>query len=814
MNIKYSLFIIFICVLASCSTTSGLKEDEVLYTGIKSTSVEDKKGTSAESVALTEVEAALAYEPNNSFMGSSSMRTPLPIGLWIYNGLVDKQKTGFSKWLFNTFGSKPITLNMVNPRTRVQVAENLLQNYGYFRGSVNYEIVPQRNPKKAKIKYDIKLGQPYLFDSIKCDFPYLQDSILNANQTASYLKPDAQFSVADLQAEKDRMTSVLRNNGFYYYRPDYIHFYADSVNTPQRVKLLIVQDPDIPAHAQRQWYIGDIEINIRRQLTAANDRNYPISSVNRRDSSNVYSRPDSLSNRSLFSTSANSAQRRIFSAYTDSMVLRHLKYRWMGEKKPISGRVLLRNFRFRHKQLFSQEKVNESLMNMTNMKIFRNIQYTYTPRDTTGVNDTLDVRVDATMDKLVDAELDFNITQKSNSQVGPNASLTLSKRNAFGHGETFSIKLKGSYEWQTKSTQRIKGQDQINSYEAGLETSVAYPWLVFPGVNSRRFKYATSTAFKFDINHLNRSGYYRLLSFNTSVDYNFSTSKWWSHRVSPISLTYNKLENTTARFDSIAADNKALLVGLQNHFVPAMQYTAVYNNSWYSRIKNSTMLELSVKQAGNITSGIMSLAGKKWDEKEKKLFGCPYSQFLKLSVDLRNKFPLSDKSLIATRVFTGVLWCYGNSEFAPYSELFYVGGANDIRAFAAHSIGPGRYYDYEGRGTYLDQAGDLKLEANVEYRFPLVSQLYGALFVDAGNVWLLRKNESHPNGELGNSSFFDSMALGTGFGFRYDLDFLVLRFDVGIGLHAPYDTGKKGYYNIPKFWRDGVGLHFAVGYPF
>ena len=812
MNYIYYILILFICVFTSCSTTSGLKEDETLYTGIKSTTIEDKQGTSAENIALTEVEAALAYEPNNSFMGSSSMRMPLPIGLWIYNGLVDKQKTGFSKWIFNTFGSKPITLNMVNPRTRVQVAENLLQNYGYFRGSVDYQIVPQRNPKKAKIAYDIKLGKPYLFDSIKCAFPYLQDSLLTATESQSYVKQDAQFSVVDLQAEKERINSVFRNNGFYFYRPDYINFFADSINTPQRVKLLIAQDPDIPAYAQRQWYIGDIEVNIRRQMNV-DSRRYTSLNSQRNDSVRGGLRSDSLSYRRPMSPSMSTAQRQM-SAYTDSLVLRHLKYRWMGEKKPISGRILFRNFRFYHKQLFSQEKVNESLMNMTNMKIFRNIQYTYTPRDTTGVNDTLDVRVDATMDKLVDAELDFNITQKSNSQVGPNAALTLSKRNAFGHGETFSIKLKGSYEWQTKSTQRIKGQDHIDSYEAGLETSIVYPWLVFPGVNSKRFKYATSTAFKFDINHLNRSGYYRLLSFNAAVDYNFSTSKWWSHRVSPISLTYNKLENTTEKFDSIAADNKALLISLQNHFVPAMHYTAVYNNSWFSRIKNSTVLELSVKQAGNITSGIMALSGKKWDEKEKKLFNCPYSQFLKMSVDLRNKFPLNEKSLIATRLFAGALWCYGNSEFAPYSELFYVGGANDIRAFAAHSIGPGRYYDYEGRGTYLDQAGDLKLEANIEYRFPLVSQLYGALFVDAGNVWLLRKSDSHPNGEIGNSSFLNSMALGTGFGFRYDLEFLILRFDVGIGIHAPYDTGKKGYYNIPKFWRDGVGLHFAVGYPF
>jgi outer membrane protein assembly factor BamA len=204
---------------------------------------------------------------------------------------------------------------------------------------------------------------------------------------------------------------------------------------------------------------------------------------------------------------------------------------------------------------------------------------------------------------------------------------------------------------------------------------------------------------------------------------------------------------------------------------------------------------------------------KKFDEKGKKMFSSPYSQFLKLTFDLRNKYKLTDKSLLATRLYAGVLWSYGNSSFAPYSELFYVGGANDIRAFAARAIGPGRYYDYQGRGTYLDQAGDLKLEANIEYRFNLVSNLHGALFLDAGNVWLLKQDSGHPAGDFKSGSLLKSIALGTGFGFRYDLEFLVLRLDLGIGLHAPYDTGKSSYYNMPKFW-DSLGFHFAVGYPF
>ena len=500
--------------------------------------------------------------------------------------------------------------------------------------------------------------------------------------------------------------------------------------------------------------------------------------------------------------------------FSDSTDLRGLKIAWTGDKNPISPRVIFRNFRFWRRQEFSQSKLEETLANLSNMQVFSRLQFTCTPRDTTSTCDTLDVRLDVTMDQSIEAEFDFNITQKSNSQIGPNATILLSKRNAFGHGETFALKLKGSYEWLTKGAQMMAGQDQINSYEAGAGVSITYPWLAFPGLSKKRFRYPTSTSFKFDFDHLNRSGYYRLLSFNAEATYAFQTSKSFTHRVTPLSLTYDRLEHTTAKFDSIAIQNRALLVSLEDQFIPAMQYVLTYNNNWDTHRRFNTWMELSFKESSNLIAGVSTLMGwRKFNDKERKMFSTPYSQFLKLSLDLRNKYKLTDKSLLATRLYAGAMWSYGNSSYAPYSEMFYVGGANDIRAFAARAIGPGSYHDPKGHSTYLDQSGDLKLEANIEYRFHLVSNLHGALFLDAGNVWILSEDYWHVGGKLWDGGFFKKIALGTGFGFRYDLEFLVLRFDLGIGIHAPYDTGKTSYYNMPKFW-DSLGFHFAVGYPF
>ncbi|MBR1520347.1 MAG: BamA/TamA family outer membrane protein [Bacteroidaceae bacterium] len=776
---KRLLYILTVIALAACSTTSNLPEGEVLYTGIEKMKVDGKKGTTAEENALLEVEAALAYKPNGSLLGSSSKRSPLQIGLWIYNAYVDKPQTGFNKWIFNSFAGTPVTISQVSPETRTKVSTNILQNYGYFRGKVDYRLLTQKDPKKQRIAYDIHLGEPYLFDSIRYAFRGIQDSIIRATDKEAYIHRGTQFSTLDLTSEKDRIVNAFRNNGFYYYRPDYISYFADSTNTPYKVKLLVAPDMDMPANANRQYYFGNVNVYIRE------NRN-----------------------------SAAGAQRRkagLSAVYDDSVQRRRLKIAYQGERIPIAPRVMMKNFKFRPTQMFNQSAVNQTLTNLHSMDIFSGVKFSFVPRDTTGLNDTIDTRLDLTMDQLVDAEIDFSFTQKSNSQIGPAGGITLSKRNAFHHGETLSVGLRGSYEWATR---KLYGENElINSYLAGLDVSLSYPWIAFPWLNKRFYKYPTSTQFKFSIEQRKRAYYYRLMSSTIEATYGFQTSRSWSHELKPLTITYNKMQNTTERFDSIAGNNSALYVSLRDVFIPAQQYTITYDNTWNSHIRHTMHFEGTVKQSGNVLNMTNALLGFDYYEKDKKLLSTPYSQFLKCVLQLRNIFHVTEKTSIATRVQLGTIWTYGNSNYAPYSELFYVGGANSIRAFAIRSIGPGRYQDTEGRSVYLDQSGDVKLELNAEYRFPFINAFQGALFIDAGNVWLMHGDDAHPGGKFGDGGFFKSIAVGTGFGLRYDLDFLILRLDFGVGVHLPYDTGKSSYYNIRKF-KDAVAVHFAVGYPF
>ena len=782
-----------IAVMVACSTVDCLPENEKLYTGIKKTEVHGKKGTEAENVALTEVKAALAYAPNNALFGSSSRRTPLPIGLWVHDSFLKKENPrGFSKWTNKLFGSEYVTVSAVNPQLRTQVATNTLQNYGYFNGEVNYELInDKKNPKKQKIKYDILLREPYIYDKVNFAFRDRQDSIVEANTDKSYVKVGEQFSTANLELERSRITELLKNNGYYYFKEDYISYFADSAKTPQMVDMMITPHPDAPQKIMKQMSIGDIKVYIRNNTLNSQNRN-------------------TTTGDSALTDSARRARMRI--VYDDSVMVGTVKFLYQGQKAPISPKVVRRNILLRSKMLYRKRFVDITNRNLSSMQVFRQIAWTFTPRDTTATCDTLDVTINLTLDQPINVEAELSFTAKNNDQIGPRGKVSFTKHNAFGRGETLALDLVGSYEWQTKTSKR-NGRTPPDSYEAGLNGTLTYPWLVFPGLSKKRFRYPTSTDIKANIDHINRAGYYRLVTFGIEADYNFQTSRFVKHQFVPLTVKYNHLLQTSEEFDSLTANNSALYLSLKDQFIPGIQYTYTFDNSTKENTHSMTHFDITFKEAGNIISGVSSIWGKNFSVENKEIFGNPYAQFLKVNGQLINYFKLTDNSTLATRIKAGIVWTYGNSSIAPISEMFYVGGANSIRAFTARSIGPGAYHDPTHLGTYLDQAGDILLEANAEYRFKLVSNLYGALFLDAGNVWLLRKDDSHPFGKFGDKGIFDTVALGTGFGIRYDLEFLMLRLDLGIAIHAPYDTGKSGYYNIRKF-NDGIGLHFAVGLPF
>ena len=854
MNKIQSIATLLLCLLASaCSLTRNLPEGETLYRGIKSidydkhreaetggqekgvitaladayTTVEgllsgdasamkpgemvdektlrdslrraSQKDREAYESAREEVEAVLSYAPNGSFMGSSFVTHPFPIRLLIYNRYAGS-KSRFGRWMFNNFAASPVLMSNVNPRLRSTVAKNTLRSRGYFRARTSYELVPDsRDTLNGKVRYDIHPGPLYHLDSIAyLNFPPQADSIIHASPAPPVLHRGDPFNVVSLEAERTRIVGALREEGYYYQRNEHITFRADTLQTPMMVKMQVQPAPTAPGEAMRPYYIGNTRVNIYKY----GDREIV-------DSITLGGRPPLSASRSkkrprLRLGKNSTLQRPVAGSIS-------FGYSRPADKPLLRPRAVWRSMQFRKGDLYRQSLSDQMQDRLAAMNIFSSVRINYVPRagQDSLSNDTLDILVNATLDKPYDAEFQGNVTTKTGGQVGPGVSFSFSKRNAFRAAETLTLKVWGSYEWQTGANVETKSS-LLNSYEYGFSGSLTYPRFRFFGLGRRLGRrFVSSTAFDLQARWMNRAGFFGRVSWSGGINYTLQHKQYIKHEFSPLTICYDQLLHSTARFDSITQANPALYVSMRDQFVPSMSYTF----SWAGSPKHPSALTVSFKEASALISSIYAISGEPYSKEGKKLLGVPFAQFVKGTVQYTRQVPLTKRSLLAMRAFAGIVYSYGNAKSAPYSELFSVGGANSIRAFGMRTIGPGSYHPAKSQYSYVDQMGDLKLELNMEYRFPIVGRLHGAAFIDAGNVWLLRESPNQQGGQFNIKNLGDQIALGTGVGLRYDLDFLVIRFDLGIGIHAPYDTGRSGYYNMPSFGRS-LGYHFAIGYPF
>ena len=775
-----------ILLLAGCSTTKHLPEGEILYTGQKKMIVENRSTTPVGETAMEEVEAALATAPNNSLLGSSTIRIPFPMGLWIYNGFVKYEK-GFGRWIFNRFAAKPVLMSTVNPDIRQKAAANLLRDYGYFNGTVSYKtFIDPKDSLKAKLQYTVDMRNPYFIDTVYYHgFSERTLRIMNMSRRRSLISPGEQFNVTDLDGERTRISTLLRNVGCYYFRPDYLTYQADTTLVPGgHVAMRMVPAPGMPSVAEKPFYVGKKAFYLYgKQGQTPNDSiDYKGLRIYYHDKLRV--RPN--------------------------MIYRWLNYQAYRQKRQVQDSTGISRRRSMQSlySLYRQTRVQERL---NNVGIFRYLEMQYTPRDTTFVCDTLDVNIHAALDKPYDAELDFNVKMKSNNQTGPGASFTVTKNNVFGGGEAWNVKLDGSYEWQT-------GKDRsslMNSYEVGLSTSLMFPRVVFPRFGDKEYDFPATTTFKLYIDQLNRAKYYKLLAFGGNATYDFQPKRTSKHSFTPFKLTFNVLRDPTEAFKELQAENPALYVSLRDQFIPVFEYMYTYDNASLPGVRNPIWWQTTVSSAGNLTSCIYRIFGKSFKEKDKKLLGVPFAQFLKVNSEFRYHYKIDKNQMIASRIAGGVIWSYGNALAAPYTEQFYIGGANSVRGWSVRSLGPGGYKgSSDGQMDFIKQSGDIKLDLNVEYRTHLFWKLNGAAFIDAGNIWTIRSDSEQEDGVFKFNKFYKQIAVAYGLGIRFDLDYLILRFDGGMKAINPMETG-KGRYPItrPRFSRD-FAFHFAVGYPF
>ena len=753
--------LLLLIATAACSTTGRIPADEMLYTGLK-----DIRYDNADSVKLpdelkSEIRSAVNVAPNN-YWKLVGWRYPFPLGLWVYNNWPNPPK-GFKHWIYEKLVEEPVLVSDVRPEVRTKMLDQLLDNNGYFRGATSYTLNKAKNPKKASISYTVYPGQPYPIESMELlpDTSHLYHLIDSFARKDSYLMSGMRYSTDSLSDARIRITNRVRNNGYYFFQPSYIEYLADTVQTPGKVAMRMVLASKIPDFCLRKYSTGHITVNIFR--------------------ANGGGTPDTIQ-------------------YPDITIVQMMPSR-------LRRRILPECIRFRPGRTFSVRDMNRTQTYLSRLGIFSGIEIEAIP-DTTSSPDNprLNVQINCTFDKPLEVSVEANATSKSNSYIGPGLIVGVTNRNIFGGGEQLSVKLNGSYEWQTGSGR--KG-GIFNSYEAGITTSLAVPRLIAPKF-VRRSRYQLNwTRFQLHADLLNRPHYFRMAQFNMSMSYDWRVTRHIQNTFTPFKLTYTKLMNTTEVFDSIMDANQAVALSFRSQFIPQMMYSFTFDKALDR--DNLINWQFSVQEAGNVFWSIYELSGK---HGEKKLFGTPFSQFVKGTTQVVYNRRLTGDNWLVGRIATGAAHAYGNASQVPYAEQFYVGGANSIRAFTVRSIGPGSYRAPEGTPEdNFDQTGTFKFEANLEYRFPIFGPLHGAVFLDAGNVWLLKDDPQRPGGKLQASTFLRDLALGTGVGLRFDIGMLVLRGDLGIGIHAPYDTGHGGYYNMPSFGKS-LAFHLAIGYPF
>lgn len=779
-------------VAIGCSTTSAIPDGEQLYTGMQTTQYKNYEANPHFSTVRDELDVILATTPNAALLGSPSLRSPFPVGLWIWNAFA-KDSTGFSRWMVRSFGSAPVLISSTTPDLRVTVGQNLLKKRGYFNGKISYEKIDQKNPKKAKLKYTVDLGRLWTLDSVQyVNFPPAADSLIRNNLSQAVIRQGDAFDVATLEQERKRITSLFKDNGYYFYQNNDASYLADTTQVSGKAIVKLQMADSVALRDLRPWTLGTVTINLQHQY---------------------------------------------LEKLTQQQRFRDVIVNYNGKKMPMRLRAIANDLKIWPNMLYNYTQHEKSQQQLNSSGIFAATNFSFTPRDSSDTCKVLDLAIDGIFDKPYDFSIEAYGKGKTSGRYGPELIIGLTKRNAFRGGEKLSLRLHGSYEWSLGNDDG-SGRFGLDNYEYGAEASLQFPRLLNPFITPPRKRwekiqqkmaeaaakgitykpkfpkgyYTTpSTTIKASADVLNRANYFKRHIVSGELTYQWQPNERNSYSFSPLSITYEYMNSMTDRYRELIDSIPYLQVSMADQFIPKMIFQHTFMSP--ASYRNPVTIWTTISEASNVLSAGYAIFGKEWSEKGKEMFRNPYAQFLKIESNATKVWSLSEKSSLAAHLNIGALWAYGNSTFAPYTEQFYVGGANSIRAFTARQIGPGRYRSTMRQRSYVEQTGDLKIQMNLEYRPHLLGSLYGAVFLDAGNVWTMRDDSGRPEAKFKMKNIFKEMALGTGVGLRYDLGFFMVRVDWGVGLHVPYNTGKTGFYNISNF-KDAQALHLAIGMPF
>ncbi len=752
--------------LTGCTTVRFLEEDQQLYVGssVDVDSEEPVRGTRALASDLQQVVRPL---PNTAWLGI--MRP----WVWVYHVVGEPEEPGLRSWIFERFAEEPVLFDQVSPQANAGRMRSWLTNHGYFEAEVEYRVEERR--RRAGLAFDVTVHPPYRIDSIS----WPQDdselaAAIRAHTAETLIRAGDQYLLETLREERIRIDRALKDDGFYAFSPELLLFEADLDQQASTVELELTVKDDTPARARRRYPIEEITVYAEHSP----GRGYAPD-----DAATIEIAP---------------------------------RYYYLTSEFRVRPEVVAQAILFEPGDLYSRAVHLATINRLMGLGIYRfvNIRYEFNEQ-----SDALHAVVYLTpaREKVIEGEL--QMVTRSNDFAGPGLQLRYRDRNAFGGAEEFSIDTTSAFE-----TRLGTEEFELDSWELGAEMRLTLPRVVAPFFGGAGGDAAVlpRTRISAGYNTLTRVDTYRLDQISGSFGYDWSPRREMRHQLWPLDVTLVRPRDFSSEFSALLRQNPSLQRSFEEQFIIGSSYAFSFNDQAVTRRRNQTVLNVSVDLAGTLLSLVYGQFESRDPDPDDPfvILETPYSQFARLETDVRYFVPLTEQSKIAARLVAGAGYAFGNSSALPRVKQFSVGGTNSIRAFQGRSIGPGAVAPESDGGPALERSGDMRLEANLEYRFPIVGFLKGAIFSDAGNIWMLGDEESEDTGLFDPRTFVEQTAVGAGVGLRIDPGLFVLRLDAAAPVRKPWlERGERWVADeidlTARQWRrDNLVFNLAIGYPY
>ena len=762
-----AIIALFAILLSSCSNTKFLSKDETLYTY---TWFGEKGITKIKNKPLKAYEVFL--------IGQVKTNRPfilLPrLNLSIYNYYQTNKSWGFKYYMHRVFAKPPVLLKQVDPEFRVLVMKQKLFEFGHFDSDVLLDLKYYgKNNKKVRAKYTILFKPAYTYRK----YTYIKnnscfDSIISSSFTNNLIKKGNDYWLKELKDERQRLSYIINDKGYFFFNPDNLLFNADSTAGNKQVDLSLRIKDKIPNNAYKQFHIRKVNIFVNAKKPSR--------------------KKDNINN---------------------SVFINDCYYQSIGH--PYRPKIITQVISIKPNELYTFTNQENTLKYLQGMGAFSSVQLDYSEVD--SISNLLDAHITLTPLKSIQTNIEVDFSTKSNDFIGPTATASIGRMNVFKGAEQLIFSIDGGFEWQ-KQSKRQEYELGLNSYEIGTLLKLNIPRFIFPfKIKNFSKRYVPQTFTSIGFRSLKRVQYYSMNLSHINFGYSWRTTPKKEYKLELLTINYLHLTQTSSAFNDFLTEYPLVAKSFEEQFIIGSTFSYIFTNNPKTYQFNQIFYNGIVDISGNLVNAIYNLAGLKENKDDQAmLFGTPYSQYIKLTNDFRYYMVFNEKRQIATRLIAGIGIPFNNSEVLPYVKQYYAGGSQDIRAFFARSIGPGSYHPtIDGFGnTLLDQSGEIKLEANIEYRFPITYHTSGAFFIDAGNIWLLKDDPARPGGKFEFNSFLNEIAIGSGAGVRIDITYFVLRIDVGIPIRKPYIQGsEKWIFNDPSFLKEYI-ISLAVGFPF